>query len=196
MLTIEGLRVQNVTLDLEIRPGEIVCLAGPSGSGKSLLLRAVADLIPHQGRVLLNGEDCAGMPAHIWRRRVSLLPAESRWWADLVGEHFPQPVSEEMAALGFGPEVMQWQVARCSTGERQRLAILRLLAQAPSALLLDEPTASLDHESIGRVEEMIDRYRRLHRAPVLWVSHDPDQMRRVADRRLEINGGRVEEVRR
>ncbi|MDF1615570.1 ABC transporter ATP-binding protein [Desulfurivibrio dismutans] len=194
MLIIEGLRVQEVTLDLTIAPGEIVCLSGPSGSGKSLLLRAVADLIPHRGRISFNGEECAAMPAHLWRRRVGLLPAESQWWATTVGEHFPRPVQAELAALGFGPEVMGWQVTRCSTGERQRLAILRLLALAPAALLLDEPTASLDQESIGRVEGLIDRYRKQHRAPVLWVSHDPAQMARVADRRLQINGTGVEEV--
>lgn len=194
MLSMEGLRVQEVTLELVIGPGEIVSLGGPSGSGKSLLLRAVADLIPHEGRVVFNGEDCAGMPAHIWRRRVGLLPAESQWWADRVGEHFSQPAVADLNALGFGPEVLEWQVSRCSTGERQRLAILRLLAQAPAALLLDEPTASLDQESITRVEGLIDRYRKRHQAPVLWVSHDPGQVERIADRRLRINGRRVEEV--
>ncbi|MFH7319301.1 ATP-binding cassette domain-containing protein [Desulfurivibrio sp. D14AmB] len=194
MLRMEGLRVREVTLDLVIKRGEVVCLSGPSGSGKSLLLRAIADLIPHEGRVVFNGEECAGMPAHLWRRRVGLLPAESQWWADRVGEHFNQPMTAELAALGFGPEVLEWQVARCSTGERQRLAIVRLLAQAPTALLLDEPTASLDQAGIARVEELIDRYRRQRQAPVLWVSHDPGQVARVADRHLRLDGERVAEV--
>ncbi|HET97662.1 MAG TPA: ATP-binding cassette domain-containing protein [Desulfurivibrio alkaliphilus] len=194
MLIMEGLRVREVTLDLVIEKGEIVCLSGPSGSGKSLLLRAIADLIPHEGRVIFNGEECAGMPAHLWRRRVGLLPAESQWWADRVGEHFSQSMTAELAALGFGPEVLAWQIARCSTGERQRLAIVRLLAQAPAALLLDEPTASLDQAGIGRVEELIRRYSQRRQAPVLWVSHDSGQVARVADRHLRIAGAGVEVV--
>jgi ABC-type iron transport system FetAB ATPase subunit len=193
MLTIERLQVMEITLDLVIQPGETVCLSGPSGSGKSLLLRAIADLIPHRGRALLAGEPCEEMPAHLWRRRVGLLPAESQWWADRVGEHFAQVEAEEFQALGFGMEVLDWQLARCSTGERQRLAILRLLSQRPEALLLDEPTASLDPDSISRVEVLIDRYRKQRQAPVLWVSHDQRQIARIADRLLVINGQELEE---
>jgi ABC-type iron transport system FetAB ATPase subunit len=195
MLIIERLRVMEITLDLVIQPGETVCLSGPSGSGKSLLLRAIADLIPHQGRVLLGGEACEEMPAHLWRRRVGFLPAESQWWADRVGEHFEQVEAGELQALDFGMEVLDWQLSRCSTGEKQRLAILRLLSQRPEALLLDEPTASLDPDSTSRVEALVDRYRNQQQAPVLWVSHDQCQIARVADRRLVINGRQLEERR-
>ena len=82
---------------------------------------------------------------------------------------------------------MDWTVSRLSTGERQRLALLRLLGNQPEALLLDEPTASLDVANVGQVENMINEYRRENDVPVLWVTHDPNQAKRVADRRFEIS---------
>lgn len=193
VLTVAEVRVQQVALDVTIAAGEIVCLSGPSGSGKSLLLRAIADLIPHQGRVRLDDIECESIPAHEWRRRVGLLPAESQWWRDRVGEHFTSPRPEWFERLGFSMAVLDWELARCSTGEKQRLAILRLLCQRPQALLLDEPTASLDPDSITRAEALLQEYARQNDAPVLWVSHDREQQQRIAKRRLLIRGDQIVE---
>lgn len=172
--------------DLTVASGECVCLSGPSGSGKSLLLRAIADLDPHEGEVRLDASLCGDMPAPHWRRRVSLLPAESQWWYDRVGQHFGDYDSEYLALLGFDAEAMDWSVSRCSTGERQRLALLRVLALHPQALLLDEPTASLDPDNVKRVEQLITHYRQDKQAAVLWVSHDMAQIARVSERHLRM----------
>ncbi len=191
------LKIDNLSRDgvgpvsLTIDPGECVCLSGESGAGKSLLLRAIADLDPHEGEVSLDDQPCSAMSAPRWRRQVGLLPAESQWWYDTVGEHFQGQDSDCMQRLGFKPEVMAWQINRLSTGERQRLALLRLFCQRPTALLLDEPTASLDPENVRRVERFIADERRTRHIPVLWVSHDPGQMRRVADRHFRIVGGKL-----
>lgn len=194
-LTIKQLRTRHIgPLDLTVAHGECVVLSGTSGAGKTLLLRAIADLDEHQGEVRLDGRSCREMRAHEWRRRVGLLPAESQWWGESIGEHFSRVDETLLGELGFHPEVMHWQVARCSTGERQRLALLRLLQNAPEALLLDEPTASLDRENVARVEALLQRLRREQQLALLWVSHDTAQATRVAKRRLQIIDGRLQEA--
>ena len=196
-LTATGIRVNaGPALDLSVACAECVSLSGPSGAGKTLLLRALVDLDPHVGRVALNGVACADMRPAQWRRRVGMLPADSPWWFERVGQHFVAPIREQsedtgpddyLAALGFEPGVLDWSVARLSSGERQRLALARLLSLGPQALLLDEPSANLDPDNGARVEQVIATYRRRHQAPVLWVSHDPAQRLRVARRHLIIS---------
>jgi putative ABC transport system ATP-binding protein len=168
-----------------VKGGECCGISGGSGSGKTLLLRAIADLEPHSGNIFLGDMECEKTYAPEWRRRVGMLPAESSWWFESVGEHFSRQdgrIVEQLRQLGFASEVFAWRVQRLSTGEKQRLAILRVLANSPQALLLDEPTASLDMENISRVERMLTGYCRTNAIPVLWVSHDAGQLNRVADR--------------
>lgn len=167
---------------LEISSGECVSLTGPSGSGKSLLLRAIADLDVHQGRVLLEDTLCEDMPAPQWRKKVSLVPAESQWWHDSVGAHFDSTDCPYLAPLGFDKDTLNWQVSRLSSGEKQRLALARALMNQPRVLLLDEPTASLDSEAARSVENLIADYQKQSGAAVIWVSHDEKQAERVGSR--------------
>ncbi|MGW8248793.1 MAG: ABC transporter ATP-binding protein [Acidiferrobacterales bacterium] len=179
--------------DLGVPPGQCVTLSGPSGSGKSQLLRSIADLDPHEGQVYINGEESRQIPAPTWRRRVMLVPAESQWWYATVGEHFPKDEDVDFGALGFDNEVVNWQVERLSTGEKQRLSILRALSLKPDALLLDEPTSALDNENRLAVEKLISRYSREHGIPVVWVSHDRDQCERISNRHMVISSGHLVE---
>lgn len=195
LLTIKQLRTRHIgPVSVAIAAGECVTLSGPSGSGKTMLLRAIADLDCHEGEVLLGGVACSAMRAHEWRKQVGLLAAESQWWGERIGDHFQHVDELLLAQIGFGSEVMGWDVSRCSTGERQRLALLRLLQNHPRVLLLDEPTASLDAGNVARVEALVARLRREQGLAVLWVSHDTAQAKRVASRRIYIENGQIQEV--
>jgi ABC-type iron transport system FetAB ATPase subunit len=195
-LTIKQMKTHHVgPVDLALTAGECVVIGGPSGAGKTLLLRAIADLDVHQGEAELEGVACSALRAHEWRTRVGLLPAESQWWGERIGDHFTHLDEALLAELGFAPEVMAWEVARCSTGERQRLALLRLLQNEPRVLLLDEPTASLDAENVARVEALIARLREQWKLAVLWISHDAAQAARIATRRLRMVDGQLQEER-
>ena len=87
-------------VDLHIDAGGLIFISGPSGSGKSLLLRAIADLDPNRGEVLIDDHPRSLIPAPEWRRRVGLLPAETGWWADRVGMHFATPATTPAAGPG------------------------------------------------------------------------------------------------
>jgi len=179
-------------IHLSLNPGQCMGLTGASGSGKSLFLRALADLDPHIGGMSLDGVEAGRIQAPQWRRQVGLLPAESAWWHDTVGPHFSHVPEAWLNELGFDADVMDWQISRLSSGERQRLALLRLLIQQPKVLLLDEPTANLDRQNTLRVESLLGRYRQEQTVMVVWVSHDPDQLRRNCDSIYAISGSRFE----
>ena len=198
-----GLRLDSLStmllreVDLTLAAGERIFLSGASGSGKSLLLRAVADLDPHRGEVWLDELPRSRLTPPEWRRRVGLLPAESHWWAETVGEHWRAPAADSpiealLVALGFDVDVSGWAITRLSTGERQRLALARLLLNQPQALLLDEATANLDSVNRERVETVLEDYRAAHATAMLWVSHDPEQRVRLGGRRLVIRESRLE----
>lgn len=185
-LTSHGLGPVSFSLD-----SECVCVSGPSGAGKTLLLRALADLDPHRGQVWLDEMKCTGYSGAQWRRQVGYLAAESQWWRSTVGEHFADIDNGSLQHLGFGREVLTWQISRLSSGERARLGLLRLLSRWPKVLLLDEPTANLDTHNTHAVEQLITAYHTKQQAAVLWVSHDPAQIARVAERHLLLAKGRL-----
>lgn len=178
-------------IDLTLHQGECLGLMGPSGSGKSRLLRAIADLDPNEGGVWLDGRARAEFAPSDWRRQVALLPSESHWWAERVGEHFAAS-SQDLQALDLPLDALDFAVSRLSSGERQRLAILRAFAVEPSVVLLDEATANLDDANTRRVEQWVARQRRDRGVSMLWVSHDEAQLERVARRALLIHDGAVE----
>jgi ABC-type multidrug transport system ATPase subunit len=181
-------------ISLDIAAGECVALMGPSGVGKSLLLRAIVDLDPNTGNVAVGDRERGEIPASEWRKLVAFVPAESGWWADRVGDHFSAGcnATELIGRLGLAGS-LDWDVARLSTGERQRLALARALCRRPLALLLDEPTASLDEHATGLVEQLIRECCGDGMA-VLLVTHDRPQAARLAKRVLRMSEGRIDKL--
>lgn len=154
-------------------------LTGPSGVGKTLLLRAIIDLDPNEGSASLGAMVREEQPASLWRRHVGYLPTESGWWQEKVAPHFSISPERYLKALKLDPGTLNSRVSALSSGERQRLALVRLLVNQPKALLLDEPTAFLDLEATLQVEALVEEYRQNHDIPVLWVTHNQDQLARL-----------------
>ena len=183
------LRAQNLgfldwrDIDLSIGPGEIVAVYGKSGSGKSLLLRALADLIPWEGSVTLDGTACQSYAPESWRRKVAYVPAEILWWESVTRDHFERPIqSGYLERLNLPESCLDWEPSRLSMGERQRLGLLRALNRQPEVLLLDEPTANLDAEASSAVEELACDYleNEVEGGCAVWVTHDEAQRARLA----------------
>jgi len=200
--TLSCLQINNIQthhlgpLSLTISGDAAVSLRGQSGCGKSLLLRAIADLDPHQGEVMLDDVSCQTYSGSQWRKKIGYLPAVSQWWADDVGAHYDDEIdhaqiSEWLVALNLRPKILDAAIATLSSGERQRLALIRLLANRPQVLLLDEPTASLDPDNVASLEALVADYQRQQGCAVLWVSHDHQQLQRVATRHFVIAQGKL-----
>jgi putative ABC transport system ATP-binding protein len=173
----------------DVSSGECLAITGPSGAGKSLLLRMIADLDPNQGEIFLDGRERRTIPATTWRRRVVYNAAEPGWWHDNVADHFPCEAlrfAKSLApCLALAPSLLDAPVVQLSTGERQRMALIRTLALDSPALLLDEPTGALDQESTDRVEALL-RERLAAGVMIVMVTHSVAQADRLGSRRMRM----------
>ncbi len=195
--------------------GTCLAVQGPSGTGKSLLLRAIADLDPAHGKIFLNGRERSEVTGPEWRRCVRYAAAEPGWWAETVRAHFSEnnksvfsennksvgaetenlDVENMTTALGLSVDLLDRPVSELSTGERQRFALIRAVADSPQVLLLDEPTGALDSKAAAYAETLIKK--QLERGcAIMLVTHDPDQALRLANRRLHLENGiaRLEDI--
>jgi putative ABC transport system ATP-binding protein len=180
--------------DLTLAAGECIAVTGPSGSGKSLFLRMIADLDPGTGDVYLDGAERRSMSAPAWRHRVVYNAAEPGWWSENVADHFRDAAMEFALAmaprLGLALGLLGGPMVRLSTGERQRLALIRALALEPPVLLLDEATGALDEASTQRVEAVL-RERLAAGIAIAMVTHSPEQATRLGHRHLRMADRRL-----
>ncbi len=199
-------------VSLRIGGGDRVAIAGPSGAGKTVLLRALAMLDPiDAGQLLWRGEPIDSRCVPEFRRHVLYVPQRPALIEGTVEANLRHPFSlnvhkdrefDRAAAevlldkLGRGPDFLTAQHSDLSGGEAQIVALLRAIQLDPQVLLLDEPTASLDATAAEAVERIVANWldaRPAERATV-WVSHNQDQARRVSNRMLRVANAAVTEV--
>ena len=191
MLRIENLKAGGLPpLSFKLADGECLVVEGPSGAGKTRLLRAVADLDPAAGQVFLDGAERREMIGPAWRGLVRYVSAEPAWWTDTARGGIRAAAAGDRIrrlcdALALEADTLDRPLIQTSTGERQRLALVRALADEPRVLLLDEPTAALDAGTAALVEELI-RYQMLSGRAVLLVTHDTAMADRLTTLRLEL----------
>ena len=195
------------SLDLEIRPGEIVALVGSSGAGKSTLAALVPRFWdPTQGVITLRGADLRRLPLIELRTAVGIVPQEPLLFADTIYENIaygrPEATPDEVMKaarfahahefiqdLAAGYETMVGERGiRLSGGQRQRIAIARIFLKQPEILILDEATSSLDTESEALVEEALQTV--MEERTTLIIAHRLKTVQR-ADRVLVIDDGRI-----
>lgn len=187
-----GGRVLFEGLNLEVEPGQTLVVQGPSGVGKTQLLRALAGLVPlDAGEVTWRGQRAAELGMPHWRVEVALvaqrpavLPGTPRAFVHTLqglrarrGRAIQDPVA---LAAGWGLAEADWDApwAQLSGGQQQRAALAVIVSGNPGVLLLDEPTSALDEDARDAVEAT------LRGRTVVWVTHDAAQADRVGDQRL------------
>lgn len=190
MLRVDHLKVRGLPpLSFSVSAGECLAVEGPSGSGKTLLLRSIADLDASDGSIFLNGAERNEMRGSAWRAQVRFVSSEPAWWADTAREHMPPNARCEVLldAFEIDASLLDRRLDSLSTGERQRLSLVRALADDPKVLLLDEPTALLDPDTAALVD---DHFQRRLKAGciVLLISHNLAQIDRLAHMRLQLGG--------
>jgi ABC-type iron transport system FetAB ATPase subunit len=181
-------------VSLTLREGELTALEGPSGVGKTSLLRAIVRLDePASGRVLLDGCDARALDPRVLRRRIGfvaqapvMLPGTVRDnLAYGLGAADEPALAGALAATGLDPGFLGRDAAQLSGGEQARVAVARSLTRDPGALLLDEPTASLDPGATAVIEGLLaDLARR--GLGLLVVTHDAAQAERIADHTVRL----------
>ncbi len=188
--------------NLTVDNNEVVGLTGQSGSGKSTLLRIAVDLMtPLSGEVFAFGRPVKEWNPRELRRNVILVPQESFMFPGTIRDNLTWGLSihgesiDDNELLGILGEVrltslnLDDDAQNLSGGEKQRVAIARALVMNPKALLLDEPTASLDAESTIAVEEVLEYLIKSHQLGILIVTHNEEQARRFTSRIVDIHGG-------
>lgn len=185
--------------DLRITDHGITVLAGPSGSGKSTLLRLCNRLeAPSAGTVRFRGTDVAELDPLAHRRRVGMVFQRPATFPGSVRDNLLVACRDAdddlfvdvLGRAGLDADFLSRRADDLSGGEAQRVCLARTLATRPEVLLLDEPTSSLDAGS-SRALEQLARGLADGGVPLLWVSHDLAQVRRIADEVVVLDGGRV-----
>lgn len=215
-LSVESLQVawrgQTCVQDLsfQVQSGELLALIGPNGAGKSTVLRALAQLLPHQGRVLLDGEDLARLAPHQRARRLAYLaqgdqvawplqvrdfvalgrlPHQGRWRLESASKTDQNAVDAALSAMHL-TDMAERHLHALSGGERARARLARAMAVQAPLLLADEPVAALDPYHQLSVMELLRAQCNAGHAVVV-VLHDLTLASRFCDRVLLLQGGRA-----
>jgi molybdate transport system ATP-binding protein len=184
--------------------GKATAIFGPSGSGKTTTLDAIAGLrapdrgvIRIDGRALFSSKERVNLPSH--QRRVGYVPQDVALFPHmnvrlnlLYGRHpGTSPPLERVVSMLEIESLVHREVGALSGGERQRIALGRALMSGPSLLLLDEPLAAVDVPLRRRILPYLERVRDELHLPIVYVSHDREEVKRLADYVVLLEAGRV-----
>jgi molybdate transport system ATP-binding protein len=210
LLSVRALQKRpDFTLDVGFESDSaLTALFGPSGSGKTTILNMIAGVLrPDRGRITVAGNVLTDTEARIFvpmhRRRVGVVFQDAQLFPHLTvqqnirfGQWFTRtkdhglPLEVIVEVLGIG-SLMRRRPATLSGGERHRVALARALLSSPRVLLMDEPLAALDDARRSEIMSLIERIRDEFAVPIVYVTHNVEEVRRLASRVVRINAGRV-----
>ncbi len=193
-------------VSVQVHAGELMMIVGSSGAGKSSFLRLLNRLDePTSGSVLLKGQDYRTLPPQALRQQVGMVMQQPYLFPGTVQDNIqfgPQQRGEQltnneieellerMLLAGFRLR----DVGQLSAGEAQRVSLARTLVNQPHVLLLDEITSALDETARLEVENLVSSIIREQQVAGLWVTHDLEQARRIADRVMLLEQGQLQQV--
>ena len=194
---------------LEVSPGDRLAIIGPSGAGKTVLLRAIAMLDPiEEGTIHLRGRAIPREAVPVYRSEVVYLHQRPALLDGSVATNLEHPYSlkvhrakrfdrdrivELLGGLGRDAGFLDKSSRDLSGGEAQIVALLRAIQLDPAVLLLDEATASLDHGAARAIEGLVGRWLEedSEGRAVVWIGHDRTQAQRVSTRSLTMQSGQL-----
>jgi putative ABC transport system ATP-binding protein len=187
----------------DVRTGEVLAIVGPSGSGKSSLLRLLNRLDePTSGTVFVDGADYRQIPPQELRRKLGMVTQRPYLFPGTVGKNLrfgpsqrginmtQEAVDQILLEVGLKGYAAR-DIAKLSGGESQRVSIARSLANSPLVLLLDEPTSALDELSKREIELLIQKIVREQKLTCVLVTHDRAQASRLAQRAILLDAGHI-----
>lgn len=188
--------------------GARIALSGASGSGKSVLMRALASIEPIQsGEICYRGTSISAIHPEAWRQHIALISQTALMVQGTAEDNLRLPYQfqyhrgrrfdrqfhlQHLEALGKTAALLEQDAAKLSGGERQLINLLRALQLQPDILLLDEPTAALDAGSKAQVEALIARWHNAHpERAYIWISHDASEAAAVGSTHWHMQAGKL-----
>ena len=193
-------------ISLKVEEGDFISIMGASGSGKSTMLKLCSHLIsPTSGKILYREKDMISYDPILLRREISYCVQSGGLFGRTVEDNLAFPyeargltmdrvaVLSMLAKFGLEADVLNEENKNLSGGEKQRVALVRTLLLKPEVVLLDEVTSALDLENTRIVEQII-RELSASGTTILWITHNPEQSIRLANKLLTVENGQIKEL--
>lgn len=208
MFELKNVRYKNILKlnSLKLGSKKITAISGPSGGGKTTLLRLLINFIsPDSGEILYKDKPLESYSPEVIRKKIKMLGQQPIMFGETIQEEFEIALNfaninehnidhyKELLEIVRVDKKLSDKSSELSGGEKQRLALARLLLLKPEILLLDEPTASLDKDNQKHILDFLSEYTKTNGSKIIMVTHSPELTKDIAQEQIIISNGKVQE---